>query len=67
MKNVKRVPDLAPYNLFSITWALNNGFQLGNKGKIVTLKNGDFTVTLSSSEAEFMSLPETAKEVSFIY
>ena len=45
MKNVKLVPDLAPYNLFSITWALNNGFQLGNKGKIITLKKGDFTMS----------------------
>ena len=42
---MKLVPDLAPYNLFSITWALNNGFQLGNKGRTITLTKGNFTLS----------------------
>jgi hypothetical protein len=30
LQNVKYVPDLAPYNLFSITQAISNGWSLGN-------------------------------------
>jgi hypothetical protein len=40
LNNVKYVPNLAPYNLFSITQALSSGWMLGNEGKIILLKNG---------------------------
>ena len=40
MKDVYYVPELGPYNLFSITMALDKGFCLGNKGKIITLTKG---------------------------
>ena len=40
MKDVYFVPDLGPYNLFSITMALDMGFSLGNKGKTITLSKG---------------------------
>ena len=39
LQNVKYVPDLAPYNLFSITQAISNGWSLGNEGKTILLKN----------------------------
>ena len=42
LNNVKVVPELAPYSLFSITWALNHGFKLGNEGKTITLSKGNF-------------------------
>ena len=45
LTNVKYVPDLAPYNLFSITYALSNGFMIGNKGETIYLKKGDFVLT----------------------
>ena len=42
LENVKYVPKLAPYNLFSITTAIDNGYKLGNKGRKLTLmKNGN--------------------------
>ena len=44
LKNVKMIPKLAPYNLFSITWALNRGFKLGNDGKQITLSKDDFVM-----------------------
>jgi len=40
MKDVYYVPELGPYNLFSITMALDKGFTLGNKGKTITLTKG---------------------------
>ena len=40
LTNVKYVPDLAPYNLFSITQAISSGWMLGNEGKTIILKNG---------------------------
>jgi hypothetical protein len=36
--NVKFVPKLAPYNLFSITQAIANGWNIGNKGQMIYLK-----------------------------
>ena len=44
LKNVKVIPQLAPYNLFSITWALNRGFKLGNDGKQITLSKDNFVL-----------------------
>ena len=38
LHNVKFVPKLAPYNLFSITQAIANGWNIGNKGKMIYLK-----------------------------
>jgi hypothetical protein len=40
LNNVKYVPDLVPYNLFSITQAIASGWMLGNEGKTTLLKNG---------------------------
>ncbi len=37
LTNGKYVPALAPYNLFSITSALDKGFDLGNEGMSLTL------------------------------
>ena len=44
LNNVKYVPDLAPYNLFSITQALEKGFALGNKGTSLTLTKGSTVI-----------------------
>ena len=43
MTNVKYVPDLY-CKLFSVTTALDKGFQLGNKGRIIYLQKGDFGI-----------------------
>jgi hypothetical protein len=40
LNNVKYVPNLAPYNLFSITQAISSGWMLGNEGKSILLENG---------------------------
>jgi hypothetical protein len=40
LNNVKYVPNLAPYNLFSITQAISSGWMLGNEGKTILLMNG---------------------------
>jgi hypothetical protein len=40
LNNVKYVPKLALYNLFSITQAISSGWMLGNEGKTILLKNG---------------------------
>jgi hypothetical protein len=42
LHNVEVVPDLAPFNSFSITAALESGIKLGNEGKQIYLKRGDF-------------------------
>ena len=44
MKDVYYVPELGPYNLFSITMALDKGFSLGNKGKTITLTKGGYEI-----------------------
>jgi hypothetical protein len=44
LHDVKVVPKLAPFNLFSITRALNKGFILGNDGKTITVKKGSFNL-----------------------
>ena len=38
----KYVPDLAPFNLFSITHALSNGCDLGNDGEKIFIRKGSF-------------------------
>ena len=43
-KGTKYVPELAPYNLCSITHCLEEGFDLSNNGKMIVLKKGDFTL-----------------------
>ena len=43
MVNVKYVPELF-CKLFSVTVALDKGFQLGNKGRVIILKKGDFHI-----------------------
>ena len=43
-KGTKYVPELAPYNLCSITHCLEEGFNLGNDGKMITLKKDGFTL-----------------------
>jgi hypothetical protein len=40
LNNVKYVPKLSPYILFSITQAISSGWMLGNEGKTILLKNG---------------------------
>ena len=42
--DVKYVPQLKPCNLFSLTRAIDKGFNLGNEGRAVTLSKGDFTL-----------------------
>ena len=44
MKDVYYVPELGPYNLFSITMALDKGFSLGNKGKTITLSKSGYEI-----------------------
>ncbi len=41
----KYVSDLAPFNLFSLTRALNGGCSLGNNGAIYTFTKNDFTLS----------------------
>ena len=38
----KYVPDLAPFNLFSITRALSGGCRLGNEGEVITITKDGF-------------------------
>jgi hypothetical protein len=38
LHNVENVPKLALYNLFSITQAIANGWNIGNKGQMIYLK-----------------------------
>ena len=40
LKNVKLVPSLAPFNLFSVTSALDKGFSIGNVGRELYLQRG---------------------------
>jgi hypothetical protein len=47
LNNVKNVPNLAPYNLFSITQAISSGWMLGNEGKTILLKNGKSVLKLN--------------------
>ena len=37
LNGCKYVPDLAPFNLFSITRALSGGCRLGNEGEVITV------------------------------
>ena len=68
LKNVKVIPQLAPYNLFCITWALNRGFKLGNDGKQITLSKDDFVlkfnrkITTSSGYVAAVELIPRAKD-----
>jgi len=45
LTDVKFVPELGPYNLFSINQALAKGFQLGNEGRTITLSKGNFKMS----------------------
>ena len=40
----KYVPELAPYNLCSVTHCLEEEFDLSNNGKMIVLKKGYFTL-----------------------
>jgi len=42
LRNCKYVPQLAPFNLFSITHALSHGFNLGNDKENIFIQKGDF-------------------------
>ena len=42
LHQVKVIPELAPYNLFSLTAALDNDFKIGNEGKQIYLVKGNF-------------------------
>jgi hypothetical protein len=44
LHDVKVVPELAPFNLFSTTSALDKGFELRNDGKTITVKEGNFNL-----------------------
>jgi DUF4097 and DUF4098 domain-containing protein YvlB len=44
LKEVKYVPELR-VNLFSISKALKNGFDISNKGLMISLKKGSVSVT----------------------
>ena len=43
-KGTKYVPELAPYNLCSITHCLEEGFNLGNDGRMIVLEKDGFTL-----------------------
>ena len=43
-KGTKYVPELAPYNLCSVTHCLEEGFNLSNEGKMIVLKKDGFTL-----------------------
>ncbi len=42
LHNCKYVPQLAPFNLFSITHALSRGFNLGNEKEKILIEKDDF-------------------------
>ena len=42
LDEVKVVPELKPYNLFSMTAAIQAGMDLGNKGKTLFIQKGNF-------------------------
>jgi len=44
LTDVKHVPSLKPYNLFSVTKALDNGFNIGNEKTTLTITKGDFKI-----------------------
>ena len=43
-KDTKFIPELAPYNLCSVTHCLKEGFDLSNNGNMIVLKKGDFVL-----------------------
>ena len=47
LSNVKYVPELH-YKVFSLTAALDKGFKIGNKGRVIILRQGDFTITFDN-------------------
>jgi len=68
LTDVKYVPSLGPYNLFSINQALGKGFKLGSEGKSITLSKGIFkmefdkiieTKTNWSARVEMIPILET--------
>ena len=44
LHDVMYSPDLAPASLFSITYALSNGWKIGNKGTTIFLEKNDFVL-----------------------
>jgi len=38
----KYVPKLGPFSLFSLTCSIDKGYKLGNEGKNIILRKGDF-------------------------
>ena len=55
-KGTKYVPELAPYNLCSITHCLEEGFNLGNDGKMIVLKKDGFTLEQGNQDQEWLCL-----------
>ena len=43
-KGTKYVPELALYNLYSVTYCLEEGFNLSNESKMIVLKKDGFTL-----------------------
>ena len=41
LENIKYVPNLALYNLFSKTMTMDNGYKSGNVGKKITLSKNN--------------------------
>ena len=42
LSGCKYVTKLEPFNLFSLTYSVDMGFKLGNEGKNITIRKGDF-------------------------
>jgi len=42
LRGCKYVPKLGPFSLFSLTNSIDKGFKLGNEGKNITIRKGDF-------------------------
>ena len=47
MRGCKFIPDLAPYNLFSITKAIDAGYNLDNDGRNIILKKENFEMVFN--------------------
>jgi len=49
LHGVKYVPELGPYNLFSLTTAMKKGYQLGSCDKAITLSKGSFQMAFDTA------------------
>ena len=47
LRDCKFIPDLAPYNLFSITKAIDAGYKLDNDGRNIILKKENFEMVFN--------------------